>query len=194
MLHCHTRRLLHERDRKKRFFLKNMWLTDPNWPDVISTAWSSVSHQDVVDNLTLKTKRCSEKFIKCNEDIFGYVGKVMWNLEMQLWVLQDAISRWHNLGKISEWHRRFYVGQTTWNKITKLLGGSIHIQSCRKLEITLNSFDDDNGVWYDPIDDIEKLTVNYYADLFNTSNDLEMMDILGYVSRQVTSEMNDSSF
>ena len=69
-----------------------MWFTDPSCKDVVTLAWSSTFHPDVVDNLLSWIANCSEELTRWNQKTFGHVGAKIRRLEAQLKHDHNAIS------------------------------------------------------------------------------------------------------
>lgn len=62
----------------------------------------------------------------------------------------------------------------------------------RRRKNRIDGLMDDNGTFCSEPDQIEGIIVNYFANLFTTSNDLDMDHVLSCVTPIVTVEMNDS--
>ena len=49
---------------------------------------------------------------------------------------------------------------------------------------------DDNGQWYTKEDKMGELVINYYTDLFSSSNPMEFAELLQAMQPKVTTNMN----
>ncbi|KAJ8433507.1 hypothetical protein Cgig2_018041 [Carnegiea gigantea] len=92
--------------RTRRFHFENMWLTDPSCKDVISSAWTSTTHSDAMEQLLSRLDNCGQQLLKWNSVTFGHVGLEIKKLENQLKHDTDAVSRRRTLGEIREWRKK----------------------------------------------------------------------------------------
>jgi len=75
----------------------------PTCTDVLVKAWKNSRKVECVENLVTKLEECEKELSAWNREHFSNVTKEIQQLEQQLKLQTDAISRRETLGYIREW-------------------------------------------------------------------------------------------
>ena len=192
-----------QRARKKQFKFEEMWMMDPGCEVTIKKAWETRHSGTPMSQVVGKIKASRERLKKWSHDHFGSIRTTIAKKARQLQQEEDLRPEDQNVNLIKRlsaelaslhskeekmWKQR---SRTLWlqsgNRNTKYF----HCQATyRKRRNHIHGIRDKDGVWQSRDPAIEHIIVDYYKELFSSSQPRELEEVLGGVDWVVTEDMN----
>ena len=176
---------------------------DPGCNATVARAWTHQVEGTPMFQATEKLKKCKKMLKKWSRNHFGSVKQQIKKTKEKLWqaevksardgIDEEAVRLKTELNRLCEkeeqmWHQR---SRLQWIKCgdrnTQFFHGTA---TQRKQTNFIKGLRDSEGRWQSEEDTYTKIFVDYYADLFTTSNPQNLENIVEGVQRVVTEEMN----
>ena len=190
------------RRQKRAFRFENMWVRHSGCRETIMNGWRS----NVVVNLkglADEVKHCGERLSKWNKDVFGNIRYKINRKEEELKKLLLAvkgIEEANNIDLCREeiaelslreevmWRQR---SKNTWLKEGDRNTRYFHtIASSRKRNNRVLKLQDEFGRWHETQEKVGRVFMEYFCNIFQTSNPVNMNAIFHVIDTRVTLEMN----
>ncbi|CAM8956310.1 unnamed protein product [Rhodiola kirilowii] len=185
---------------EKPFRFKSMWMRDTSFADIVNTNWSS--NGNMADNLSHLTQQLKV----WNKKSFGHVGNHLRKLKNDLVEVrqcmrtQSSSEREKSItNEIDEWLIREESMWAQRSRISWLSEGdnntkNFHQKANARTRInTISSLVDADGSSCSNLEDIERIAVSYFRNLFTSTNhlpDSEISESLQCIPRVVTVDHN----
>ena len=202
-LALHFLQRIRERRRKHLFRFESMWLKDPKCEEVVLEAWEEGLVVSTGFPLTLCLERCKLHLEAWNKGEFGQVGRKIAELQKHLEWLELQLVSPSIIGEMRKtrielncWHEKedamwYQRSRINWYQFGDRNTSYFHAKaSARQKKNYMEGLMDDNGQWHIEENKMGELVINYYTDLFSSSNPLEFAELLQAVQPKVTTKMN----
>ena len=189
--------------KRKPFRFEAMWLMDLGCRDTVAKAWTYQTEGTPMFQATKKLRKCKKMLKKWSMDHFGNVKQQIKKTKEKLWQAEVTSAREGNdeevvrlkaeLNRLCEkeekmWHQR---SRLQWIKSGDRNTQFFHgIATQRKQKHFIKGLKDSEGRWQSEEGIYTKILVDFYANLFTTSNPQKLDSIMDGVQRVVTEEMN----
>ena len=174
-----------------------MWIQEDSCWQVIQSAWEVPPSDDPCSTLESKLESCSVALGKWNRDTFGDVQQRIRLLVGRLSMEKDIVRRRSILKEISAWRRKEEVFWVQRAKAEFLIHGDSNTKwfharaQMRRKNNTIVRLQKEDGTWADSDDELKRLVVHYFSQLFSTVRLEQMEEVLSVVPTRVTEEMNE---
>ena len=190
--------------KQKPFRFEAMWVTDSECGNTVSRAWSHQCENGTpMFTVANKLKRCKKHLKKWSKEHFGNVKKQIQQTKEMLWKAEERLVRENNYEEVlrlkSElnvllykeeqmWHQR---SQVQWiksgDKNTRFFHGTA---TNRKRQNFIKGLRDADGNWQSEEAAFTKVLIDFYAELFTTSNPQNLERVLEGIQEVVSRDMN----
>lgn len=173
-----------------------MWAMDSGCSEVIKEAWQSRGDVNPILNLKVKTEACTGDLLKWNKQHFGNIQAQIREAEQKLKGMGDPKTRKEIMKSIRELRRKEEVLWWQRSRINFLKYGDsnskwFHLKASeRKRHNRITKLRDNDGIWRESEDELQKVVVDYFMDLFSSSHPADFEGVLDKVEPRVTAEMN----
>ncbi|CAM8982331.1 unnamed protein product [Rhodiola kirilowii] len=184
----------------KPFRFESMWMRDATIVDTVKKSWNSN------ESLFGKLSQLSQHLTAWNKKSFGKVGHQLKRLKEELSEVRKGPRTDYSTEKeksiakdIDEWLIREEFMWAQRSRVNWMVEGDrntkkFHLKANARRKINnIITLVDRAGVEYSNRDDIEKVTVNYFLDIFSTDSrltDLEIVEALQCIPRIVSDDHN----
>ena len=185
------------------FRFESMWLKDPKCEEVVLKAWEGGLAVSIDFLLTSCLERCKGCLDAWNKVEFGHVGRKTAKLQKHLEWLELQLASPSNIGEMRKtrselncWHEKedamwYQRSRINWCQfVDRNTSYFLAKAFARHKKNHMEGLMDDNGQWYTEEDNMGELVINYYTDLFSSSNPMEFAELLQAMQPKVTTEMN----
>ncbi|XP_075645356.1 uncharacterized protein LOC142616374 [Castanea sativa] len=190
--------------RKKRFRFEEAWVKDEGCEDTIANAWSVSFNESPMFQVRNKIKECRKWLLAWSKNSMCSQGKKIEEKQNRLQVLEqnNKDSSWakcearrHEINILIEkeeiyWKQRSYISwlrEGDHNSKKKIMRR--HLQGDKKnLVVSLKEMD---GTVMEQQRDIERVIIQHFSTLFQSSNLNAIEEVVAHIPRVVTEEMND---
>ncbi|XP_075665752.1 uncharacterized protein LOC142635493 [Castanea sativa] len=192
----------HHSPHHRPFRFEAMWLRDPRCAEVVKEAWLEGLCKPNGSQITNCLDSCKARLSSWNKNEFGHVGRQIARLEKELQVLEQ--NPLHNFEHIQEvrkalncwldaentmWHQQAkHMWITNGDKNTTFFHQKT---SNRKQRNFINGHTDDSGVWHDDDQNMERIILDYFSDIFHSNGFIDTTAIVEAVQPVVTKSMNN---
>ena len=181
-----------------------MWVTDPECGNTVSRAWSHQCENGTpMFTVASKLKRCKKDLKKWSKAHFGNVKKQIQQTKEMLWKAEERLVKENNYEEVlrlkSElnvlldkeeqmWHQRSRVQWIkSGDKNTRFFHGTA---TNRKRQNFIKGLRDADGNWQSEEAAFTKVLIDFYAELFTTSNPQNLEKVLEGIQEVVSRDMN----
>ena len=185
------------RSGRKRFRFENMWIQEESCRQIIQRVWESPSSEDPWLRVEEKLEQCSAALSTWARDTFGEVQENIRGLVGRLQMERDILRRRAILKEIGAWRRKEEVFWAQRAKSEFLLHGDANTKwfharaQMRRKNNTIVRLQKGDGSWAETADELQRLVVDYFSQLFSTVRPEHVEEVLSVVPNRVTEEMND---
>ena len=190
--------------KRKPFRFEAMWVTDPDGGNTISRAWShQCEYGTPMFTVASKLKRCKKHLKKWSKAHFGNVKKQIQQTKEMLWKAEERLVKENNYEEVlrlkSElnvlldkeeqmWHQRSRVQWIkSGDKNTRFFHGTA---TNRKRKNFIKGLRDADGNWQSEEAAFTKVLIDFYVELFTTSNPQNLESVLEGIQEVVSRDMN----
>ena len=180
-----------------------MWLMDPGCGETVSRAWAHQTKGTPMFQATQKLRNCKKMLKKWSRALFGNVKQQIKQTKEKLWQEKVASARDRKddevvrlkakLNTLCEKEEQMWLQRSRlqWiqsgDRNTQFFHGTA---TQRKRKNFIKGLRDNEGRWQAEEAIYTKILVDFYADLFTTSNPHNLDSIMEGVQEVVTEEMN----
>ena len=188
---------------KKPFRFKEMWLSDNSCGEVVEAAWRSCITRDPNRGILGKTDKCGKDLAWWNYNLFGNVRRELRKKREQL-IEEEAVAvRMGNNFRIKKLKEEINVlmdrETRMWNQRSRILwqkngdGNTkfFHTRASHRFrKNVILGIEDSHGEWKVEQNDIGVVLINFYQELFTSSNPTLHDAVLDQIPHVITEEMN----
>ncbi|XP_075669717.1 uncharacterized protein LOC142639416 [Castanea sativa] len=183
----------------KTFRFESMWLKEPKCEEIVTEAWNEGLVAATSHPLLTCLNSCKKKLQEWNQSEFGHVGKKVAQLQKLLEVLEMQPTSPEVIKHMREtrvelncwlekeaamWKQRARVD---WFREGDRNTGFFHAEvSSRYQKNLIEGILDSDEVWQVEEDEIEKVFVKYYSELFSSLNPTDFNELLEVVQLKVS--------
>ena len=198
-------------DIRKRFFRPNkpfgfeaMWIKDDRCEGAIHEAWDKVSTADLIGNVLLKVSNYQTHLSEWNKKVFGNVQRTLEKKRRELEQAEHVAAWGGGCGRLKELNaeirRLTDMEDCMWNqraKVDWLHDGDKNTKyfHCRSTERNkrnyISGLENELGFWVEEESQIGGMLVQYFSNLFTSSNPINLDLVLEGVLPVVNDEMNE---
>ena len=198
-------------DIRKRFFRPNkpfgfeaMWIKDDRCEGAIHEAWDKFSTADLIGNVLLKVSNYQTHLSEWNKKVFGNVQRTLEKKRRELEQAEHVAAWGGGCGRLKELNaeirRLTDMEDCMWNKRAKvdwLHDGDKNTKyfHCRSTERNkrnyISGLENELGFWVEEESQIGGMLVQYFSNLFTSSNPINLDLVLEGVLPVVNDEMNE---
>ena len=198
-------------DIRKRFFRPNkpfgfeaMWIKDDRCERAIHEAWDKFSTADLIGNILLKVSNYQTHLSEWNKKVFGNVQRTLEKKRRELEQAEHVAAWGGGCGRLKELNaeirRLTDMEDCMWNqraKVDWLHDGDKNTKyfHCRSTERNkrnyISGLENELGFWVEEESQIGGMLVQYFSNLFTSSNPINLDLVLEGVLPVVTDEMNE---
>ncbi|KAK9998773.1 hypothetical protein SO802_018376 [Lithocarpus litseifolius] len=189
--------------RSKIFRFESMWLKDERCEEVVSEAWERGKNMGTQNLFTQCMDECRRSLSSWNKNTFGHVGQKISTLQEKLQSLEGRRVGLVDMEEIEEtrlelnrmmaveedmWHQR---SRNCWLKSGDCNTSFFHAKaSNRHQRNTILRIRDSEDNWQDDEGEISRIFVEYFENLFTSSQPVVSAELLGALYTKVTDGMN----
>ena len=189
--------------KKKLFRFKAMWLKDSRCDHIVESAWIEGQRDAVLFPIVSCLNLCRGKLEEWNRNVFGHVGREIARLQTKLEWLEMQPSDPGIIVSIRQtridlicwmekenamWKQR---AQLDWFREGVRNTGFFHAKAlARQKKNTIEGILDSQEVWQEEEVEVEQVFVDYYSELFTSTEPTEFTEILEVVQPKVSLDMN----
>ena len=198
-------------DIRKRFFRPNkpfgfeaMWIKDDRCEGAIHEAWDKFSTADLIGNVLLKVSNYQTHLSEWNKKVFGNVQRTLEKKRRELEQVEHVAAWGGGCGRLKELNaeirRLTDMEDCMWNqraKVDWLHDGDKNTKyfHCRSTERNkrnyISGLENELGFWVEEESQIGGMLVQYFSNLFTSSNPINLDLVLEGVLPVVNDEMNE---
>ena len=198
-------------DIRKRFFRPNkpfgfeaMWIKDDRCERAIHEAWDKFSTADLIGNVLLKVSNYQTHLSEWNKKVFGNVQRTLEKKRRELEQAEHVAAWGGGCGRLKELNaeirRLTDMEDCMWNqraKVDWLHDGDKNTKyfHCRSTERNkrnyISGLENELGFWVEEESQIGGMLVQYFSNLFTSSNPINLDLVLEGVLPVVNDEMNE---
>ena len=198
-------------DIRKRFFRPNkpfgfeaMWIKDDRCERAIHEAWDKFSTADLIGNVLLKVSNYQTHLSEWNKKVFGNVQRTLEKKRRELEQAEHVAAWGGGCGRLKELNaeirRLTDMEDCMWNqraKVDWLHDGDKNTKyfHCRSTERNkrnyISGLENEVGFWVEEESQIGGMLVQYFSNLFTSSNPINLDLVLEGVLPVVNDEMNE---
>ena len=198
-------------DIRKRFFRPNkpfgfeaMWIKDDRCEGAIHEAWDKFSTADLIGNVLLKVSNYQTHLSEWNKKVFGNVQRTLEKKRRELEQAEHVAAWGGGCGRLKELNaeirRLTDMEDCMWNqraKVDWLHDGDKNTKyfHCRSTERNkrnyISGLENELGFWVEEESQIGGMLVQYFSNLFTSSNPINLDLVLEGVLPVVNDEMNE---
>ena len=198
-------------DIRKRFFRPNkpfgfeaMWKKDDRCERAIHEAWDKFSTADLIGNVLLKVSNYQTHLSEWNKKVFGNVQRTLEKKRRELEQAEHVAAWGGGCGRLKELNaeirRLTDMEDCMWNqraKVDWLHDGDKNTKyfHCRSTEHNkrnyISGLENELGFWVEEESQIGGMLVQYFSNLFTSSNPINLDLVLEGVLPVVNDEMNE---
>ena len=198
-------------DIRKRFFRPNkpfgfeaMWIKDDRCEEAIHEAWDNFSTADLRGNVLLKVSNYQTHLSEWNKKVFGNVQRTLEKKRRELEQAEHVAAWGGGCGRLKELNaeirRLTDMEDCMWNqraKVDWLHDGDKNTKyfHCRSTERNkrnyISGLENELGFWVEEESQIGGMLVQYFSNLFTSSNPINLDLVLEGVLPVVNDEMNE---
>ena len=194
------------RKKKSRLFrFDHSWVHEEDWEGVIAEAWSSSHSGTPMFCLAQKIKQCRLKLLQWSQSQARPTPRNIESKKRHLQELESQKPESYNAKEVNlvrkELCSLMRKEETYWkqrSRVAWLHGGDSNTRffhecaSQRKKTNTVHGLRDTNDIWQTDSEVIESIVVEYFQNLFSSSNPTAINEVTQLVDARVTPEMNSS--
>ena len=188
---------------RRYFHYEVMWTHKEECKEVIQDAWNDCLDTRTPKGLALSLRKCAADLSSWSHSVFDRIPK---QIQAKRTALQSLVLRDSNGSHGAEINslrkdlnelldsEEIYRNQRS--RVQQLKEGDRNIKffhfraSKRKKKNTILGLRDDNGIWYDTNDTIADVVVQYFKNIYTSSQPTSFNDVIAAIPTRVTDEMN----
>ena len=188
---------------KKKFLFKEAWVKDEGCEDAIANAWSASFNGSLMFQVCNKIKECKKRLLTWSKNSLCSLGKKIEEKQSRLQVLEEnnKDASWakcealrHEIDILIEKQKIYWKqrSRVSWlregDRNTKFFHAKAFARRKKNLIISLKEMD---GTLIEQQSDIERVIIQRFSTLFQSSNPNAIEEVVAHIPRVVTEEMND---
>ena len=188
----------------KPFRFKAMWIKDDRREGAVHEAWDKFSAADPMGNVLLKVSHCQTHLSDWNKKVFGNVRRTLEKKRRELEQAERVVAWGGGCGRLKELNaeirRLTDMEDCMWNQRAKVDwlrddDKNTKYFHCRSTERNKRNFilglENKFGVWVEEESQIGGMLVQYFSNLFTSSNPNNLDTVLEGLLPVVNEEMNE---
>ncbi|KAL6228112.1 hypothetical protein ACLB2K_002066 [Fragaria x ananassa] len=193
-----------KKKKKRRWRFEEYWLRESECQTVVEAGWESITDTDPFLRVSKKIMNTRESLILWSKEKFGSLKKDIKAVRSKLaWFYDHSPSsppnpaRAHLEAQLQELLQKEHVFWKQRSRVLWLSEGDMNThffhQSAtnRKKKNLIRGLRDVDGIWRSEDDEIERIVLDYYTNLFRSSSPSNMLEVIHNVPSFVTTEMNE---
>uniref|UniRef100_A0A2N9GNK1 RNase H type-1 domain-containing protein n=1 Tax=Fagus sylvatica TaxID=28930 RepID=A0A2N9GNK1_FAGSY len=189
--------------RRRPFRFEEMWMSDSGCERTIMEAWSCDKPGTEMFQVSHKLRECKYKLGTWSRECFGNIGKQIAETKLELKQAETLAIQGANVENLQNLRKKlnslFKKEEKMWRQRSRslwLANGDkntkyFHSRATqRRRRNHIHSLRDNMGTLHETNEGMASLPINYYENLFTTSQPEQIDDVMAKVSRVVTEEMN----
>ena len=189
--------------KQKPFRFEAMWLMDLGCSDTVARAWAYQTEGTPMFQATEKLRKCKKMLQKWSRAHFGNIKQQIKKTKEKLWQAEVTSAREGNVEEVVRlkdelnmlcekeeqmWHQRLRLQWIkSGDRNTEFFHGTT---TQRKRRNFIKELRDSEGRWQSEEGIYTKILMDFYVDLFTTSNPHNLDSIMDEVQKVVMEEMN----
>ena len=188
---------------KKRFRFEEAWVKDEGYEEAIANAWFVSFNGSLMFQVCNKIKECRKRLLAWSKNSLSSLGKKIEEKRNRLQVLEEnnRDASWvecealrHEISILIEkeeiyWKQRSRI---SWlregDRNTKFFHAKASARRKKNLIVSLKEMD---GTVIELQSDIERVIIQHFSTLFQSSNPNAIEEVVAHIPKVVTEEMND---